>query len=482
LDPRLSWTAREAVAALRRREVAPHELVALAADRIAAVDPVLRAMTTLCVDRAARAAHRIETPDPIPRGYLYGLPIAVKDLIPVAGVRTTWGSRIFADHVSTQSDYEVERLEAKGALIIGKTNTPEFGAGAQTFNDVVGTTVNPWNTALTPGGSSGGSAVALATGQAWLANGTDLGGSLRIPASFTATVGLRPTPGRVPYGPRIRPQDTLSVHGPMARTVGDCALLLDTQAGADPRDPLSYPEPEVPFVEHIDRALTTGRVTGANGRQLSVAWSRDLGLFPVDAETAEVCESAVRRLEHLHVSVATAHPNLSGAEDCFQVLRAELFAAQHRDTLAKYREKLKPEVVWNIEKGLALDAIQVTDARRQKAGMIAAAMTFFATYDILALPTTIVPPFDHRRRHLDAFGDHRFATYVSWLAPTFAITLLGCPALSLPVGFTKSGLPVGLQLVAAHRDEARLLALAALLEADLGLALELPIDPRSGRT
>ncbi len=463
--------AREVVRLLRRREITPREAVAAAVARIRAVDPLLNAVPTLCEERALARARALERRPPAPDGEcgtLAGLPILVKDLTDVAGVRTTYGSPVFADHVPQRSDILVERLEARGAIVLGKTNTPEFGAGANTFNEVFGPTRNPWDPTRTCGGSSGGSAVALATGMAWLATGSDLGGSLRTPAAFCGVVGLRPSPGRVARGPTDDPFDTLAVAGPMARDVGDLALFLDAMAGADPRDPLSLPGEAESF------AAAAARPAGP----LRLAWSADLGgLTPVDREVAAVCTRALARLEAAGWTVAEAAPDLRGAVETFGVLRGLLFATKWAPLLERHRQRLKPEVVWNIEYGLGLDAATVARARRARARYVAEAAALFARFDLLVTPAAIVPPFDLRQRWLERLGDHVFATYVDWLAVTSAVTLLGCPALALPCGLTAAGLPVGLQLVAPPRAERALLRAAAAMEEAFGFAARLPVDP-----
>ncbi|HET6223526.1 MAG TPA: amidase family protein, partial [Dongiaceae bacterium] len=308
-------TAQEAVRLLRARQVSPLELIDAALARIAATDHALNALPTLCAERARDHARRLladEADAASAPGWLAGLPIAVKDLNDVAGVRTTYGSPIYAEHVPARSDIMIERLEANGALVLGKSNTPEFGAGANTFNPVFGETRNPWNTALTCGGSSGGSAVALATGQVWLATGSDLGGSLRTPASFCSVVGLRPSPGRVPHGPEARPFDTLSVDGPMGRTVGDVALMLDAMVARHPEDPLSLELPPALF-----------QIAAAERRRpRRVAFSADLGIGPVDAEVRQLCAAAAQRFGEAGVAVEEACPDFSDAVDCFGVLRA----------------------------------------------------------------------------------------------------------------------------------------------------------------
>ncbi|WP_370154692.1 amidase [Ferrovibrio sp.] len=478
MDALIRMTAREAVAALKSRRVSPAELIDAAAARIAAVEPLVNALPTLCLDRARSRAAALVHPETPPPGYLYGLPVAVKDLVPVEGVRFTSGSLAYADHVAPASDYTVQRLEARGASVIAKSNTPEFGAGAQTFNEVFGTTKNPWNTAMTPAGSSGGSAVAVATGEVWLADGSDLGGSLRIPAGFCGIVGLRPSPGRVVWGPRALPFDTLSVLGPMARNVADCALMLDAQCGWEPRDPLSLPVPERGFLDSVDHALAAGRLPTRFAGGCRIGWTPDLGLSPVDPEVVAICEAAVRRLEKLGAAVTTTVPDFSGAEDCFQVLRAANFAASVWPRIEGKTDRVKPEVIWNAEKGLKLTGAELATAQQTRGQITNRLLRFFESHDFLVLPTAVTPPFDHRMRYLEEIGGRRFDTYISWLVLTFAITITGTPAISVPAGFTKSGLPVGLQIVARPRGEAELLALSAMLEADLGLAAQLPVDPR----
>jgi len=464
-------SARDAVRRLARREVSPLELSDAAAQRIAQVEPAVNALPTLCLDRARASAQRIldNPPADPPPGYLYGLPVTVKDLSAVAGVRTTYGSPIYADNVPTTSDYVVERMEAMGAVVIAKSNTPEFGAGSNTFNEVFGVTKNPWNTTTTCGGSSGGAAVSLATGETWLAHGSDMGGSLRIPASFCSVVGLRPSPGRVPAGPGNLCFGNLGVQGPMGRDVGDCALLFDAQVGFDARDPQSLEAPERMFVDAIDRPIAPKRV----------AWSPNLGIAPVDPEVASICYRATRRFQDMGVAVDEACPDLADAREVFQIERAVAFASDKEPTLREHRDKLKPEVIWNIEKGLALSASDIGRAARLRTGLYRRVARFFETYDILACPTVMAPPFDHSRRYLEQVNGVTFDNYVDWLMLTYLITVVCCPAISIPAGFTTSGLPVGLQLVAPLREEAKLLSAAALLESALGNAKAVPIDPRT---
>ncbi len=451
---------------LERRAVSPAELLDALEARVAAVDGAVGALPTLCFERA-----RAQKAD----GPLRGLPVAIKDLTAVAGVRTTRGSPIYADHVPEASDHIVERIEARGGVVYAKANTPEFGAGAQTFNEVFPATRNPWDLTKSVAGSSGGSAAALKSGTAWLASGSDLGGSLRNPASFCGIVGLRPSPFRAPSGPARDPYNPLSVEGPMARTVEDVALFLDALSGREPREAISLDAPDRPFRDWArEGKAREGRGLGR------VAFSADLGVTPVDPEVAALCAAAARRFEDLGATVEEAHPDLSEAHGCFQTLRALGFATAHADHLARHRDKLKPEVIWNTEKGLALTGAEVGAAIRVRTAIVARAQAFFETYDLLVCPATIVPPFPVEVRYPTACAGVVFETYIDWLAIAYAITLTGCPALSLPCGFTASGLPVGLQLVGPPRGEGPLLAAAAALEAALGLD-PAPIDPRPGR-
>ncbi|ESR23835.1 amidase [Lutibaculum baratangense] len=461
-------TACDIVDRLRAEALTPLDLLDALEARIAAVDGTVNALPTLCFDRARSHARSLMEKPVADRGRLAGLPVPIKDLAEVAGVRTTFGSPIYRDHVPDRSDILVEHLEAEGGIVYAKSATPEFGAGANTFNEVFGATLNPWDTTRSAAGSSGGAAVALATGMAWVAHGSDLGGSLRNPASFCGIVGLRPSPGRVAHDPGVVADDLLGVDGPMARTVEDVALLLDAMAGEDPRDPVSLPREPDSYRDAVRRP----------GRLRRVAFSADLGITPVDPEVAEICRRAAHRFAELGVEVVEAHPDLSEAPETFQTLRAAGYAASHLAKLEAHRDLLKPEVVWNIEKGLQLSMRELIAAEEARGRLIAQANAFFDDHDLLMTPATIVPPFPVEERYVAECAGKTFDTYIDWLAIAFSITLTTCPALSLPCGFTSKGLPVGLQVVARPRGEARLLGGAAQLECLLGLRDETPIDPR----
>lgn len=461
----IKLSAREVHRLLRGKDVSPLQLLDALEERIAEVDEAVNAVPTLCFDRARERA-RSRDFSTLP---LAGIPVAIKDLIAVAGVRTTWGSMIYRDHVPKTSDLLVERIEAAGGIVYAKTNTPEFGAGANTFNDVFGFTRNPWNTALSAAGSSGGSAVALATGMAWLATGSDLGGSLRNPASFCAVAGLRPSQGRVASDPGNLAFNHMAADGPMARNVADVALLLDVMAGYDARDPMSLDDPAISFEENALKRQVPPRI----------AFSADLGVTPVDPEVAQICEGAAMRFSELGAIVEHDHPDFSGLQEVFQVHRAMSFAASFGPLLEANRSIFKPEIVWNVEKGLALTADEIMAAMVTRSQIYERAQRFFAQTDLILTPATVVPPYPVEQRYVERLGNHEFSNYIEWCSIAYAFTVIGAPALSIPCGFTQSGLPVGLQIVAAPRQEARLLSAALAFEELAGICTQLPIDPRS---
>lgn len=456
-------SARAAVAALRDGSLDPELLVRAAFARMELLEPRLNAVPTRLPDRALAACTRIRAERSSRRQddlWLGGLPIVIKDTHHVAGVRTTFGSTAFADHVSSWSSWHVERLEARGAIIVGKSNTPEFAAGAQTFNEVHGVTRNPWNPDLTCGGSSGGSAVAVATGMAWLADGSDLGGSLRIPAAFCGVVGLRPSVGRVPHGRQSLPFQTLNVVGPIARDVRDLALMLDAMSGDDPRDPLALPVPGTSFLHAVDEQPPIERI----------GFDADLGgRLEVDSEIAAAVHSAIARIAADGIAVEPVAIATDDAIASFRVLRAQHLASELGEIAASHAAALKPELMSNIDAGLRLTGAEVAAAERARAQQFMRLAQLLTIYPIIALPATVLPPFDVNMRYPRQLNSQRFENYFDWAAMTVVISLTGCPALSLPCGFTSQGMPVGIQLVAAPREEHRLLAFAARLEALLDI-------------
>jgi len=465
----ISMSATAVVEGLKAGQISPLDCLDALERRIAAVDSGVNALPTLCFERAREEARKLMATPASRRGALAGLPVPIKDLVDVAGVRSTQGSPIFRDRIAATSDLLVRHLEASGGIVYAMSNTPEFGAGAHTFNEVFGATRNPWNRALSASGSSGGAAAALATGMAWVAHGSDLGGSLRNPASFCGVVGMRPSPGRVAASVYGKIDGTLGVEGPMARNVEDLALLFDAMVGEEPGDPLSLPRDGGSFLKAARSGWKPARV----------AISRDLGLPPVDREVGDIVIRAARRFAEAGVAVEEAHPDLRETRSCAQTLRA-LSYANMKPLLESHRDLLKPEVVWNIEKGLALTGAEIAGAEAQRGALFARMGKFFQSYDLLLCPTTIVPPFPIEQRYVTECDGVKFESYVDWLMIVHAITLCCCPAISIPCGFTASGLPIGLQIVAPCRGEARLLAGARLMEEILGLGAITPIDPRPG--
>jgi amidase len=466
-DELIRLDANTIVARLRRGEVTPHDLLDALEARIAKVDGAVNALPTRCFDRARQHADRLMKKPIAERGRLAGMPVPIKDLIDVAGVRSTQGSLVLKDRIADKSDILVEHLETQGGIVYAMSNTPEFGAGANTFNEVFGATRNPWNTSRSAAGSSGGAAVALATGMAWLAHGSDMGGSLRNPASFCGIVGMRPSIGRVARSPDGTIDMNLSQHGPMARNVEDLALLLDAMSGEEPGDPLSLPR--VPSFLDAARGPWRGK---------RVAWSANLGITAVDPEVEAITRRAAERFAELGAVVEEAHPDFSEAHDCFQTLRAYDFFTKKARYLRRGRDLLKPEVVWNIEKGYTITLEDMERAETQRIVLAQRALAFFDRYDLLLTPATVVAPYPIENRYVAEVNGHKFSNYVEWLAIAYAITLSCCTAVSLPCGFTRENLPVGLQIAGPPRSEARILAAAKALEDLLGLKGTTPIEPR----
>jgi len=471
-DELFRLSAIDAVARLRKGELTPLDLIEAAERRAAQVNNAVNALVTPCFERARDHARRLMTLPVEQRGMLTGLPIAIKDLNDVAGVRTTYGSPIFADNVPDVSDIMVQTLEENGGIVAGMTNTPEFGAGANTFNEVFGETLNPWNPALNAGGSSGGSAVALAVGIVALATGSDLGGSLRTPAGYCSVVGLRPSPGRIANGPSEQRFQDLSVEGPMARSVADAALMLDAMVGYRAEDPISLPAPAEPFLDGTLRRRRPKRI----------ALAMDLGgVTPVDPLTRQVVRAAVDRLADAGIEVVEASPDFRGAMDSFYTLRALGYATNMRALLSKHRDRLKPDVIWNIEQGMALTAEKIGKAQLRRSRLYGEMVEFLRQYDLILAPSACCPPGPIGERWVRRVDGHEFADYVGWLTLHGVITLTACPSLAIPAGFTTDGRPVGVQLVGRHRGEADLLSAGAAIEEILGVAGQVPIDPKPAR-
>ena len=448
-------TATQLAAMIRAGELSAVEVTEACLERIEAINPKVNAIVTFTPERAMQAARAADDAlaRGLPAGPLHGLPVAHKDLVLTRGVRTTFGSPIFEHFVPEGDALIVERLKNAGAIPVGKTNTPEFGAGSQTFNEVFGETLNPYDPTKTCGGSSGGAAVALACGMLPIADGSDMGGSLRNPASFCNVVGLRPSPGRVPTWPDVAPSP-LSVEGPMARTVRDAALMLSAMAGPDDRSPLSLQQPGGAFARSLERDFGGVRV----------AWSRDLGGLPVDPRVTAVLDGQRRVFEDLGCVVEDAEPNLSGADEVFKVLRAWRFELAYSELLEEHRHAMKDTVVWNIEEGRRLTGPQVGRAERSRAELYHRVRAFMEAYEFLVLPVAQVPPFDVKERYVREIDGEEMGTYIDWMRSCYYVTVTGLPAISVPCGFTPEGLPVGVQIVGRHRDDFGVLQLANAFE------------------
>lgn len=436
-------SASELAAGIRAREFTAREVMQSHLERIEEMNPLVNAIVTqLDPELALQAA------DDAPPGPLQGLPIAVKDLEDTAGMRTTYGSPLFANHVPTSDSLLVERLRRAGAVIIGKTNTPEFGAGSQTFNPVFGATRNPYDVSRTPGGSSGGAAAAVAAGMIPFADGSDLGASVRNPAAFCGLYGLRPTPGRIPdHGPGD-PYNPFPVLGTIARTPQDVALLFSALAGPDARDPLSIQE-RWPLPADL----------ASDPAGLRIAWSETLGGLPVEPEVTEVLQSARAALEDLGCIVENAEPDFSGADECFEVLRGVGFAAAFEDII----DDVKPTLRANIRFGQHLDAPRIAKALALRGELFTRMRELLTRYDFLAAPVTQVAPFSVDLEYPTEIAGQRMGSYLEWFRSCSRITVTGHPALAVPAGFTAGGLPIGLQLVGRHRGELALLQLAEAL-------------------
>jgi amidase len=450
-------TALETATALQTGQVSAREVLADHIARIEARNPALNAIVTLTLERAADMAARAD--EAFARGTLlgalHGLPVAHKDLAATAGVRTTLGSPLFADHIPQTDQLQVARQHRAGAVMVGKTNTPELGAGSHTFNSLFGVTRNPHDPSRTCGGSSGGAAVALATGMVALADGSDLGGSLRNPAAFCGVVGLRPSPGRVPSWPDSDPWGTMSVEGPMGRTVADVALFLSVLAGPDPRVAVSLDAPGSVFAGPLGR-----EVAG-----LRIAWSPRLGDLPVEPEVLGVLERAMARFERLGAHVEPADPPLDGrADEVFETLRSIPMAATYGDLAAQHPERFKATIHWNIREGLRRSGVDVGRANAMRAAIFGKMHDFWARYDVLACPVTQVLPFAVETEYPTVVDGRAMASYIEWMRACSRMTVTGSPAISVPAGTAADGLPVGLQLVAPPRADRFLLEVAHAFE------------------
>ncbi|HAK50709.1 MAG TPA: amidase [Gammaproteobacteria bacterium] len=455
-------SATELVRLIRGKEVSAVDVLESHLQQIEAINPSVNAIVTLAADHGRRLAKEVDTKlchgeDP---GLLAGLPIAHKDLVDTKNIRTTYGSRIFANHIPDQNSPIVDTLIGAGAVTIGKTNTPEFGAGSQTFNEVFGATLNPYDLAKTCGGSSGGAAVALATRMLPIADGSDLGGSLRNPANFCNVVGFRTSAGRVPDT-----WNSLRILGPLARTVSDCALLLNVMAKPNPAIALSSSLDHIDFTKNLERDF----------RGTRIALSSDFGgQLPVDRAVQKVVSDSAVTFRNLGCEAENICPDLSEADDIFKTLRAWIFANDHGEIITRHPDLVKETIIWNTEQGKSLTGEDIYLAENARAELFKRVQGFMQEFEFLVLPVSQVPPFDVEQEYISEIDGVEMETYIDWMKSCYLVSATGLPAISVPAGFTPSGLPVGIQIVGRHYQEHAVLQLAKAFEQETKFNKRLP--------
>src|SRR5262245_16781867 len=464
--------ASAAAAAIASGKTRSAELVEACLGRIAALDRTLKAFITVCADQALAEAQRADRERAAGRlrGPLHGVPVAIKDITLTAGIRTTFGSRVYANHVPDEDDACVARLRRAGAIVIGKTNTPEFAFGALCTNAIQGPTANPYDTRFSSGGSSGGSAAAVAAGMVPLAQGTDFGGSVRTPASFCGIVGLRPTPGRIPAAPKRFAWNAMSVHGILTRDIGDAALMLEAMSGPEPADPLS--------VGIAPWRAASLDATGGPARP-RVAYSPDLGFAKVHSGVTAVFDRAVDAMRRLDLELVPATPDPAGAQQAFETLRAGQLYASYAELAGRHRDLLSPSFLWNVDRGRGISALDYLTAEAERSRLYERFARFFRDHDLLCTVSAAVPPFPNTQENVTEIEGLAMANIIDYLRITYLITLIGFPSVSIPCGFTAAGLPIGMQLVARPFEETALLGFARRLERELGFRHRPPQDART---
>ena len=453
-DELCNLTAVDLAARIRSKHVSAREVMQAHLDRIARVNPRINAIVTLVADRAMDGAKKADEAQARgePLGPLHGLPVAHKDLVATAGIRTTRGSLIYRDDVPTKDALIVTRIRAAGAITLGKTNTPEFGAGSHTFNRVFGATHNPYDLTTTVGGSSGGAAASLRCGFVPIADGSDTGGSLRNPAAWNNIVGLRPSPGRVAH--EHGTWSPLSVSGPMGRTVADVALFLSAIAGPHPGDPLSLPESGSRFAAPLERRF----------KGVRVAWWKGLGGIPFEPEIVSVVNANRRIFEELGCIVEEAEPDFTGVGEAFPALRHQSYYTDYSQLAREHPELVKETIKWEIAEAARQSAVDIARASKLQDDMWEQSRRFFEKYDYFVLPVTQVSPFDATTEYPTSINGTKLETYIDWMRSCWYVTFMASPAVSVPAGFTKGGLPVGIQIVGRARDDWGVLQMANAFE------------------
>jgi amidase len=448
--------ATELAKRLAGGDVSAKEVMATHISQIERINPKVNAICTFLPEEAMKAAEEADNARAKGEkiGPLFGMPMAHKDLVDTKGILTTKGSPIFKENIPDEDALIIQRLKTAGAITIGKTNTPEFGAGSQTYNEVFGKTLNPYDLTKTCGGSSGGAAVALACGMMPLADGSDHGGSLRNPASFCNVVGFRTSAGRVPIWPSPTLMFPFLVQGPMARNVLDVALMLSAIAGSDPRAPLSFEQPGSVFNGSLGRDFQGTRI----------GWSRDLGGLPVDVRVTTVLDAKRHVFEELGCQVVDGEPDFGDADEIFKVWRAWHVELALGELLDTHREQIKDTVIWNAEEGRKLTGPQIGRVEMKRTRLYYRLMDYMEKHEFLVLPVSQVPPFDVTQEYVTEINGVKMDTYIDWMKSCYFISITGLPAISVPCGFTPEGLPVGVQIVGRPRDELGVLQLAYAFE------------------
>jgi amidase len=462
----VNLSAVEMVSLIRSRGISVRELMEAHLQQIERVNPKVNAIVTLLPELGLEKAKEVDLAISRgeDRGILQGLPIAHKDLVATKGIRTTFGSTIYEGHVPDYNALIVDRIQEAGAITIGKTNTPEFGAGSQTYNEVFGETLNPYDVSRTCGGSSGGAAVALATRMLPIADGSDTGGSLRNPANFCNVIGFRPSPGRVPNFPSKMGWGPISVSGPMARNVSDCALFLAAIAGPDSRVPISITEPGTSFLKPLERDFSG----------INIAWSENLGGLPIDPRTTQVINSQRSVFSDLGCNINDSEPDFRDANELFLIWRGWGREITSGDLLRNSRDQLKETMIWDIEQGVNLTGPEIGWAETKRMELFQRMHEFMEKHEFLICPVSQRPPFDVKQRWVSEINGEKMENFIAWMKSCYYITATGHPAVSVPCGFTDEGLPVGVQIVGRYRDDFGVLQLAKAFEDATGFWKELP--------
>jgi amidase len=441
--------ARKLARLIRARKLSATEVVKAFIAQVERVNPKVNAIVTFVPELALKAASKADR-----KSRYAGLPIAYKDLMPTKGIRTTYGSLIYKENIPGEDGALVQRLSAAGVVTLGKTNTPEFGAGSQTFNKVFGSTKNPYDLTKTAGGSSGGAAAAVASGMLPFADGGDLAASLRNPGNYCNVVGFRPTPGRVSAYPEGNVWNTLSTLGPIARTVDDCAFILSGMAGPDPRSPTTITESGDVFLKPLKRTFKKTRI----------AWSRDLGGLPMEPAVLSVFDAQKSIFKALGCSIEEGAPDFTGATESFETLRAVGFFHKVGPLVKDHRDKLKDTVLWNVEEGKRRSAEDVGRAETLRSALFHRMRVFLDKYDFLVCPVNQLPPYPVTTEWPREVAGVKMTNYLDWMKSCYYITITNHPAISVPAGFTPDGLPVGIQIVGRYRDDFGVLQLAHAFE------------------